>query len=60
MSISDVRVRWTGHFPAISTSCGERQFRARRDNRAALHRGRKWDLAERRELRRSTTEDGAD
>lgn len=29
------------------------------DNRAVLHRGRRYDLAERRELRRSTTEDFA-
>jgi alpha-ketoglutarate-dependent 2,4-dichlorophenoxyacetate dioxygenase len=27
------------------------------DNRAVLHRGRRWDLAERREMRRATTED---
>jgi alpha-ketoglutarate-dependent 2,4-dichlorophenoxyacetate dioxygenase len=29
------------------------------DNRATIHRGRRYDLAERRELRRSTTEDHA-
>ena len=27
------------------------------DNRAVLHRGRRFDLSERREMRRATTED---
>jgi alpha-ketoglutarate-dependent 2,4-dichlorophenoxyacetate dioxygenase len=29
------------------------------DNRAVLHRGRRFDFAERREMRRATTEDRA-
>jgi len=28
------------------------------DNRAVLHRGRRWDMSEPRELRRTTTTDG--